>query len=911
MRDIEFAKNEPDFGIASSKSRFMHQSPYKLQYGESTLKKLFATIFVLTIIISACSPSIPPIPSENAPIVTTSVTHPIQSSTTTVIPLNPTFTPTSTLSLPVSQLTPVPSSKTKITEMNLKELQEIAYYYGQINYSAKVTKDNKFLFILDPTGITKYDYASLVKLAIIPIANYAYDFQISNDGRWLMVDQSRLIDFRNETNPQIYILSEKINYLYHHYHNLLLSPDGSVIAVEQVDCHGDCKHAFSLISTEDFSELQAGTGLNIQVLGAFSSDGKYFALSDYFTETHPDGSTNPGGGSVRIFATKDFTTISSMNLKFPFEVSSVSFSEDGTMVAVAQRTSIDIYDVASGNTNVNIANLCDSYQRKVLFVPSSLLRLLESSDCSSGTWTISEGIATLSTSEAPDFSKIVFDKKGEFKNIAYPKPLSDFNPNEPDIPFQTNEWFKFNFTNNDSINFKSIYLHIENYPYGAFVTDPNTYSCNLDLAKSSVECQAHLTNKDDIIIATDNKYYGYSVYKDKVDVYALANSTQVLYSIPFKGFHFRLLALDTINETALYQYSNNSFDPQVFFLDLTSGKIIEQWTGQTDVRSIAISGNNKFAVLCRTTPSHNEVINTGRLVILDLVEKTVINNEKFSCFFPAIAMTSDGSYIAAQYLSKSSNGGEASTKLVIINTSSPNERKFFDINTVKALAYSSDDSILAVACEDGYICFLNPLDGTEYYRLKAHTGISKLAFSQDGTVLAALSGWGLISLWAVPPFTSSLRQSQASTVSTYAPISLWNFDEDGNFQGWGEQDWQSAGLKDLLVKDGYFSATTTKPDPELYSDEGLGIEASKLSEIEVSLKVSAGKSAVLYFNNASGDWAEEKGKYFDIFDDNEFHTYIIDMDSVDGWKGTINQLRLDLREASGAMISIDYIRLLP
>jgi hypothetical protein len=143
------------------------------------------------------------------------------------------------------------------------------------------------------------------------------------------------------------------------------------------------------------------------------------------------------------------------------------------------------------------------------------------------------------------------------------------------------------------------------------------------------------------------------------------------------------------------------------------------------------------------------------------------------------------------------------------------------------------------------------------------------------------------------------------------PVLSWEFNTDGDLEDWGIQEWQSSGLRDLNVTNGSFSAVATRPDTELYSNEQMDIDAATSSQIEIRMRVSAGKTAVVYFNNAPGAWAENKGKYFDVFADNDFHTYLLNMDNLSGWNGIINQLRLDLRDASGALIEIDYIRLYP
>ncbi len=342
---------------------------------------------------------------------------------------------------------------------------------------------------------------------------------------------------------------------------------------------------------------------------------------------------------------------------------------------------------------------------------------------------------------------------------------------------------------------------------------------------------------------------------------------------------------------------------------MKTGRIIEKWSGPTWLNSVVVSKNNKFAGICRKIGNNNNE-NVDKLIIFDLSKKRTAFSTNFTCSGAALAISDDGSKLAVEYFFDN----QYYTKITLFNTADPFGKQSINFETwfyPHAVAFSPDGSVLAAGCSMNEICFLDSSDGREIYRMKAHSGISALAFSQDGTLLAASSNWGLISLWAVPPFTNGARQNQVSPISAYTPGFAWDFNEDGNFEGWGEQDWQAVGLKDLLVKNGVFSATSLRPNPEMYSNEALGLDASKFSRIEINMRVSVGSYAVIYFNHASGDWDEAKGKHFSITLDNEFHSYIIDMGDVASWTGIINQIRLDLADATGAKIEIDYIHMLP
>jgi hypothetical protein len=864
---------------------------------KNTLKKIFVTTFILTILISACGSSIPTTAPNASESTSTATQVPAISTVTEIPPIPPTITPTPVLSLPVSQLTPVPSSNTKISAENVQNLQEIAKYYGEINYIAKLTKDNKFLFILDPDGLTKYDYSSMEKLVTIPLLNKVSDLQISNDGGLLLVDNNWLLDLKNDKEPNLFVLSEKINLL-NFSTTYSLSPDGSMIAVAQSSCPNTCEYVFRIVSTEDFKDLYTSSGLTSRRLSTFSSDGKYFAAADLLTVETSGGGTEPAGGTVGIWNTSDFTKVSSFPVEYPFYVTGIAFSEDSSKIAIAQRTAIDIYNVTSGNSKVTIVDLCDSYERKVLFLPSSTDRLLENSECGSGVWSISESTARSSGSNVPNLSRISFDENGNFKAIPYVYPTTS------NLRAYRDQYY-LKFLNNDILGFKNFDLETL-----------DRHSCDLSLANGSLDCQSHAPENNngrylgkDVILATDGKYYGYTVGNDKVDIYPIENPTQVYYSIPFRDYIFSLKALDPINGIVIYEGSN-----RIIIQDMQNDRVLEKWEGETFLSSIVFSENAKFAALCRTVGYTNRP-NKDRLVIFDLSEKRTVFNTEFTCSGTALGMSDDGSKLAVEhYLYNPTTDQLYSTRAVILNTASPFEKQYLEFDTLfsYATAFSPDGSMLAVSCSKHEICFLDPSDGREIYRMKAHSGISNLAFSKDGSVLATSSNWGLISLWAVPPFTNNARQSQSSPISSYIPNFSWDFNQDGWFEGWGEQDWQSAGLKDLKVKSGYLSATVTSSAPFLHTNADLDIDANKFSRIEIRMRVSAGESAQVFFTYGDGDWTEDKGKSFSIIAGTEFNTYIIDLSNVTTWKGIIGQLRLDpVYDFPSTTIEIDYIRLLP
>jgi hypothetical protein len=819
--------------------------------------------------------------TETAPVATATQVPP--SATATSIPPTSTFTPTPTISLPIRQHTPVPASSSKITAENVKDLQEIARYYGQLSYIAKITADKKFLFILDPDGITKYDYASMKVVTYISLPNRASDLQISNDGMWLMIDSNWLLNLKNDKEPVTYVLSEKLDLINFYAKTFVLSPDGSVIIVAEVRCYDTCNNKLQMVSTENFEVLYVSSGINYLGVPTFSPDGKYFALAEIFIEAHPDGSTNPIGISVGVWAVKDFSKVKSLTVKSPFDVSSLAFSEDNGLIAIAHLNTIDMYDLTSDSSEpYQITGLCKSYQRRIMFAPVSPAKLVENSDCSSGTWVVSGNRAISSTGNVPNLSAIAFDEKGNPSAIPYPQPTSDFS---------SYQWYSFYFPNNDTISFRDLYS-------GGRI-------CELPLVNSSIDCQSN-SNGRNTIRATNGQSYSYLASKTKVDIYSSDDPSQVYFSIPFTGFLVQLLALDPVNNVIYYNIVLSTNINRIVIQDITNKDILAQWEGETFVSAFAFSESKDFVGLCRKIGYTNRP-NGDKLTIFSPTEKRVVYNMDFTCSGTTLALSNDGSKLAAEYYYMA-DAATTKVRVSVLNTMPPYKREMFDLNSSfsqYALAFTPDDTMLAVGCGGIEICFLDPVTGNVIQRFNAHSQITNLAFSKDGSLFAAASSWNLISLWAVPPFINNPDRAQPIPASSN-PGFFWDFNQDGDSQGW--EAWNQ--LDPLQISKGNLTTRSSGNDPFMGSPK-INVDASTLPHIKINMKASAGDTAELYFiTNMDGTYDESKVLRVPITGDGEFHTYDINMSTSIKWSDKITQIRFD-PTTTQAEIEIDYIYMLP
>lgn len=147
------------------------------------------------------------------------------------------------------------------------------------------------------------------------------------------------------------------------------------------------------------------------------------------------------------------------------------------------------------------------------------------------------------------------------------------------------------------------------------------------------------------------------------------------------------------------------------------------------------------------------------------------------------------------------------------------------------------------------------------------------------------------------------------TPTSYALVTSWEFDSVGNIGGWGANSWDTEGLGKLSVVNGALTYDVTARDSFMYI-RNLNIDADRVSLILISMKVSAGDNAILFFGTNSDPDTGEHGKMypFIVQPDKEYFVYQIYPQSNQSWKGVITELRID--NTGPAKVEIDYIRLL-
>ncbi len=138
--------------------------------------------------------------------------------------------------------------------------------------------------------------------------------------------------------------------------------------------------------------------------------------------------------------------------------------------------------------------------------------------------------------------------------------------------------------------------------------------------------------------------------------------------------------------------------------------------------------------------------------------------------------------------------------------------------------------------------------------------------------------------------------------------SAWEFDAEGGTEGWGA----SMGLGDLKVADGVMEALVTTRDPAFGC--GVRLRASQFRTVEIRMALSdAGEEdqCQLFWATSLTAVGEPASAKLPVIADGEMHTYRFEVSANPLWRGLITQFRFDPCSKEGALVRIDYVRVLP
>jgi WD40 repeat protein len=474
---------------------------------------------------------------------------------------------------------------------------------------------------------------------------------------------------------------------------------------------------------------------DMQVL--YSWEGGYKDMHGQNPVFSPDGSLilTRVENQITIWRTSDQTLVTS--IKNIQGNSPAMFSRDSSLIAIGQLDTTQIWDVSSGEPLQTIKGLCGSLYDapQPIFLGAKSILVLECSRSGKGTvsrWLVADGTATF---------------KRDFGDIAISRIVVDENKNQVSVlanPRKVGPWLfpriphTIQFLNNGDLTFRQ---HDDQL---------RDISCIIKLNGEMPDCFENL------ILGTDEQFYSEAFQDNLVKFYrgftTDGNSTYSLRDLK----RWEPGALDPVH--GLLFYTTHPLSPcnsESYVMDLATTQTRGKWQCFY-IQNAVFSDNGNYAALCRKkdTTFITDKAGLDYLTIFDLSKKETIRQESFTCDVP-IAFSSDGSkLIAADTYTKIIGGYVYNRhKLLVMNVLQPIEKNIFDVgcDTLTAIASHPDDSILAVACNDGTLRFLNPDIASEIYRLtNIDPDIWGLAFSKDGTMLAMASKRGYISIWAIP-----------------------------------------------------------------------------------------------------------------------------------------------------------------
>ena len=164
-------------------------------------------------------------------------------------------------------------------------------------------------------------------------------------------------------------------------------------------------------------------------------------------------------------------------------------------------------------------------------------------------------------------------------------------------------------------------------------------------------------------------------------------------------------------------------------------------------------------------------------------------------------------------------------------------------------------------------------------------------------------------------YTTPTVEHTPTPPSTITPVPTkpglifnWEFNIDGDSGGWGANDWDVGDIGTITVKDGLMIIESIGNDPMVYI-RNVRLDADRIAQIEILMRVSAGKHANFHFATEEGDMNESRTFSFHIQPSEEFILYTLTAAFNPDWRGIVTELRIDPAD-SPAMIEINHIRMI-
>lgn len=159
------------------------------------------------------------------------------------------------------------------------------------------------------------------------------------------------------------------------------------------------------------------------------------------------------------------------------------------------------------------------------------------------------------------------------------------------------------------------------------------------------------------------------------------------------------------------------------------------------------------------------------------------------------------------------------------------------------------------------------------------------------------------------PASTQLIEVDTETPATgkvYAAPNVWNFDADGNMEGWS--------LNSSIIGNaggGSLNLTAVGMDPYITSPQDLGYNINLYNAVKLKMKNNTpdNQARVFWITDTDTVWDENKSAIISLVpNDSEYTEYTVYLRANNTWRGTLEQMRIDPMDnvASGS-VSIDNI----
>lgn len=210
---------------------------------------------------------------------------------------------------------------------------------------------------------------------------------------------------------------------------------------------------------------------------------------------------------------------------------------------------------------------------------------------------------------------------------------------------------------------------------------------------------------------------------------------------------------------------------------------------------------------------------------------------------------------------------------------------------------------------------LDPADATyspggNSFEIKFTTGTAQGTVTNCGLYRKAVSTATNFYYPATLPAAILLKNNRTNKWTNFmarASAPLWDWNTNGNFEGWTNRNqWNSP-----AVSSGVYTGTASGNDPYVYSPLIWVNTLRATPFIRVRMKSTAGNGAIYFSTEASPTFDGVKVVGFPVVADNAYHDYTVDLRASSGYGGVVTQIRLDPSDVSGAQFAVDSINWQP